>query len=73
MTRIFITNNTQHYHYQAATKTSQDNGYAHPSLWHQTKMMVTVYLKQSFVQNLSQQKKSKLHEIQLQEAKKEKK
>ena len=45
---------------QAAIKTSQDNGYAHRSLWHQAKMMVTVYLKQSFVQNLSQQKKSKL-------------
>ena len=73
MTRIFITNNTQHYHYQAATKTSQDNGYAHLSLWHQTKMMVTVYLKQSFVQNLSQQKKSKLHKITITRSEKGKK
>ena len=30
--------------------------------WHQTKMMVTCYLKQSFIQNKSLQKCSKLHE-----------
>ena len=58
---------------QAAIKTSQDNGYARRSLWHQIKMMVTVYLKQSFVQNISQQKKSKIHEITITRSEKKKK
>ena len=62
MTCIFTTNNTQHY-LKLLSKTFQDNGYAHCSLWHQIKMTVTDYLKQSFVQNISQQKDSKLHEI----------
>ena len=52
MTGIFTANNTQHY-LKMLSKTSYDNGYAHRSLWHQIKMMVTGYLKQSFVQHKS--------------------
>ena len=62
MAGIFTTSNTQHY-LKLLSETSQDNGYAHCSSWHQIKMMVTGYLKQSFIQNVSQQKNSKLHEI----------
>ena len=72
MTRIFTTNNTQHY-LKLLSKTSQDNGYAPRSLWHQIKMTVTDYLKQSFVQNISQQKDSKLHEITITRSRKGKK
>ena len=62
MTCTFTTNNTQHY-LELLSKTSQDNGYAHRSLKQQVKMMVTGYLKQSFIQNISQQRNSKLREI----------
>ena len=72
MNRIFTTNNTQHY-LKLLSKTSQHNGYAHRSLWHQIKMMVTGYLKQSFVQNISQQKYSKLHETSITRSEKGKK
>ena len=72
MNGIFTANNTQHY-LKMLSKTSYDNGYAHRSLWHQIKMMVTGYLKQSFAQNISQQKNSKLHETTITRSEKGKK
>ena len=34
-------------------KTSQENGYAQRSLWHQMKKIVKGYLQQSFIRNIS--------------------